>query len=66
MACIRVEIDIRKGLYESMEMIVGGRPYTRTLYYLNIPLWCAHFHNYGNVLANYEKRFHKQIWKPKR
>jgi hypothetical protein len=52
-------------LLESIELVVGDHAYTQILDYLKIPFKCVHYHNYANVVEDYEKNFQKKVWKNK-
>ena len=57
-----MDLDIMKGPYESLELILGPRRYTQPLHYTNEPFWCARFHAYGHIVVDYSKSFIRKVW----
>jgi hypothetical protein len=53
-----VNLDPRKGLYESIDLIVRERSYTQVLDYVNIPFCCVHCHRVGHVVKDCSYSFH--------
>eukprot|EP01018_Ginkgo_biloba_P032610 Gb_14068 [translate_table: standard] len=64
-AKILVEINVSQGLFESMELVAGGKSYTQVLDYVNFPFRCVRCHQYGHVLKDCGKIFSRQVWKKK-
>jgi hypothetical protein len=56
-AQILVALDLRQGLYESMELVIGDKSYTQTLDYLNVPFCCSRCHKVGRLLVDCELSF---------
>ena len=56
-AQILVALDLRQGLYESMELVIGDKSYTQTLDYLNVPFCCSRCHKVGRLLVDCQLSF---------
>jgi hypothetical protein len=50
MAKVLVMVDVSKGFFESLDLVWIGRRHVQVLDYLNIPLKCAWYHEYGHVI----------------
>jgi hypothetical protein len=48
-AHILVQINLREGLAEDMELVLEGKVFKHKLDYEGIPFLCQHFHKQGNI-----------------
>jgi hypothetical protein len=55
-----VELDLSKGLYESIMLVAGECSCVQVLDYLNVPFQCVIFHSFGHVVEDYEIKFLKR------
>jgi hypothetical protein len=57
-----VDLDISKGLFESIDLVLEGKRYVQLLDYVNIPFRCSKCHLYGHVMKDCSKPFFKKIY----
>jgi hypothetical protein len=51
-AQILVALDLRKGIFESIDLVVGDHSYTHALDYMDIPFRCSCCHKVGHLLKD--------------
>lgn len=64
MTKVLVELAIREGLYDSINVLVEARSFTHTLDYINVPFRCVRCHKVGQIMVNYTLSFVKNKWVP--
>jgi nitrate/TMAO reductase-like tetraheme cytochrome c subunit len=55
---ILVDVDPIKGLYESIDLVLGEHKYTQVLDYENISFFCVHCHKVGHIVMDFALSFH--------
>ena len=46
---VKVDIDIRRGLFEIIYILYGDKIYNQVLDYSKVPFWCISCNIYGNI-----------------
>lgn len=62
-ARVLVDLDLSKGLYESIELISGWHCYTQLLDYVLVPFRYFRCHAYGHILVYYPNSFTQKDWR---
>ena len=60
-----VDLDISKGLFESINLVLEEKRYLWFFHYVNISFHCFRCHLYGHVMKDFSKSFFKKKWRKK-
>jgi len=59
---ILLNMDLSKGLTESMDVEVGDWEYTQLVDYVNVPFLHVRCHGVGHVIETCTNNFVKNVW----
>jgi hypothetical protein len=58
-----VEIDVKEGMVESVDIEMDHRTHKNILDYCNVPFTCVRCHMHGHISKDYPKSFMKKVWR---
>lgn len=62
---VLVDVNIRKGLFEPVEVILGDHVYNQILYYVSVPFHYSNCHTYVHILRYFNSPFILKFWRRK-